>query len=495
MQATAPTQDAERLEKMCCSAGAMRHKSIVVACMGLVVLLTAASTVDLTSLITVECSLDKKTFQFLPTPKPPELKPNQQRVNDDYSNVYMGSEGLFPFKEGFWGNESKYGWVDQQGNVVIKARKLVSIRDFHRGLARVKVATPEGERWGFIGKRGEFVIPARFMDVTDFNADGLAIETMSSSDGSTGHSFIDTSGKSIVNLPHTKKVEFLSKGVYTVEDEQTAKVGLVDANGKDLLPRIYTKISSHSTEHSPRYYKYSPCFEGGQPWRNDSGNWFLIEDGNKKGAVDAQGNVLVKPLYEEVHSINDGVALVKKDQDNIFINAAGETVVPGKFNQATAYADLIAVSDSEGNHIIDKTGKRLKTSYKFVEPDEYTEWFKEGLAPVADSKGRYAYINKLGKTVIEPKFEAAFPFYDGRALVYDGKFWMFIDKKGNDVSKLKIVRVDFKNTQNNLDSESYSVIAAGPLYEIFKAAKTREEMHSTIDGWKRSAGYSEDVLK
>jgi len=39
------------------------------------------------------------------------------------------------------------------------------------------------------------------------------------------------------------------------------------------------------------------------------------------------------------------------------------------------------------------------------------------------------------------------------------------------------------------------VTVAGPLYEIFKAPKTREELHSTIDGWKRSAGYIEDAMK
>src|SRR5580700_5500673 len=44
--------------------------------------------------------------------------------------------------------------------------------------------------------------------------------------------------------------------------------------------------------------------------------------------------------------------------------------------------------------------------------------------------GKYAYINKSGKLVIQPQFDRAEPFTEGYAAVQTAGRWGFIDKTG-----------------------------------------------------------------
>lgn len=490
MQAATLNQDAECAGKTC-SIGLIRHKAVIAGCIGLVGLLTLASTVDLASLTTFEGKLDQK-LNFERSAKAPDLKPNQSRANDDYSNSRQGSEGLYPFKEGYFGRDVTYGWMDENGTVVIKPQKFVSVEDFHRGMARVRVTTDRGDRWGFIDRTGAMIVKPVFNEATDFNREGVAVVSLENSLNNEQHihQLIDRSGKVLASFPGTKKVEYLNNGAYAVEEYAYDLVGLVDSTGKELTPRIYSKIGTYET-NSGYYYRYNPCFD--RPI-NFSSNWFIIELAGKKGAIDSKGKILVKPEYDGIRSVSNGHAVVEKDHSNLIIDADGKIAIPGKFNYATEYADLIAVSDINGARFIDSSGKQVNSPYKFVGPDNFGMWFNEGLAPVCDAQGHFGYIDKTGKTIIAPKFEAAFPFKDGHALVYDGKFWSFIDKTGENSTHLDIVRLNFGESRSN-DDDRIAVTVAGPLYEYLKAARTREETKSTIDGWKRNAGIDLDKKK
>ena len=55
--------------------------------------------------------------------------------------------------------------------------------------------------------------------------------------------------------------------------------------------------------------------------------------------------------------------------------------------------------------------------------------FSAGLAAVSLG-GRYGYIDKSGKIVINPQFEQASNFYEGLASVRMGNRWGYVDKNG-----------------------------------------------------------------
>lgn len=57
--------------------------------------------------------------------------------------------------------------------------------------------------------------------------------------------------------------------------------------------------------------------------------------------------------------------------------------------------------------------------------------FSEGLAPVQSSGGRWGYINQRNQWVIQPKFDEAKEFKDGRAAVKVKGKWGYINKRGD----------------------------------------------------------------
>src|SRR6185295_7511758 len=96
------------------------------------------------------------------------------------------SEGLVPVAL-----NDQTGFMDQTGKIVIEPQ-FVDARDFHEGLAPVRVNTgettwcrpsPKGSRkgfmnkWGFIDKTGKFVIPPQYDDVQTFSGGWAAVNT------------------------------------------------------------------------------------------------------------------------------------------------------------------------------------------------------------------------------------------------------------------------------------------------------------------------------
>ena len=58
-------------------------------------------------------------------------------------------------------------------------------------------------------------------------------------------------------------------------------------------------------------------------------------DGEHFGFADKQGNITLKPLYEEVHAVYREGAIVKNDNGYGLINASGKAIIPLQFRQLT----------------------------------------------------------------------------------------------------------------------------------------------------------------
>ncbi len=94
---------------------------------------------------------------------------------------------------------------------------------------------------------------------------------------------------------------------------------------------------------------------------------------------------------EYISSFNDDVAAIKKDGLWAFINAEGTIIV--NFRN-----DLISSKNDDGNYPVFKNGRCIIVKEK------------NGIS-------YFGYIDKTGKTVIEPQFLNASNFFDNRAIV------------------------------------------------------------------------------
>lgn len=136
-----------------------------------------------------------------------------------------------------------------------------------------------------------------------------------------------------------------------------------------------------------------------------------------------------------------------EDADNRqgYLDMKGDTIVPfGKYQMC--FTDTIkyfgVVLNKNGQFVgIDQRDKFLFEVFKY---DNGPDYFSEGLVRIVKN-GKIGYADEQGKIVIEPQYDCAWPFANGKASVSkncktekDGEHevwmsenWIKIDKNGN----------------------------------------------------------------
>lgn len=212
------------------------------------------------------------------------------------------------------------------------------------------------------------------------------------------------------------KVMFDYKIMATVFSEglilmyKNSKYGYVDKSGKEVIEAKYKSASVFS--------------EGVA----------AIKINGKYGYIDKSGKEVIKPKYDYCYDFNEGVAIV---------NIGGENENEEEYCSGESYAttEAAVMVDDSGKNTTDGTEYKRGGKYGYIDKSgkeiiniEYDEigTFNEGLAWFKKD-GLYGYIDKSGKEVIEAKYEDAYSFSEERAVVYmDGKA-IIIDKSGKEI--------------------------------------------------------------
>jgi len=162
------------------------------------------------------------------------------------------------------------------------------------------------------------------------------------------------------------------------------------------------------------------------------------------GFIDQKGKEIIKPQFYKASDFSEGLAAVQEKENGKFgfINKRGKLVIPYQFNRVSEFSEGLAAVNSTGIKLgyIDKKGQMILYSNKW----KFAGVFSEGLALVQVEvtnnklyKGYkehlYGYIDRTGKFVIEPQFNTAFEFSEGKAMfIQTGQNYGygFIDRKG-----------------------------------------------------------------
>jgi len=203
--------------------------------------------------------------------------------------------------------------------------------------------------------------------------------------------------------------------------------------------------------------------------QSDDNPYFLVSVNGKQGFIDRNGQVVIKPIYEQVESFADGLAPVKVKDKWGFIDKTGKIFIEPRFDEIrwSFHEDLASVRIGEKWGFIDKSGKfvikpNLEYGHNFDDDrsiinvgknselkhgvidktgklitEQLFEWsgwsFSEGLLDVK-LNGKWGFINREGKMVIPAKYKDAEGFSEGLAAVNfneEKSQWGFIDKSGN----------------------------------------------------------------
>ena len=158
-----------------------------------------------------------------------------------YDYAFQATDGLIGVGDTING-EVRVGFISQAtGNEVIPLTYIstgefeTGVNSFSEGL--VVMQTPN-ERWGYLNKQGEIIIPFNYRYAADFS-EGFAMVGKGDSDN-TKYGFIDKSGKTVIPFAYDGASEF-SEGLATVmkDDYYTSKYGVIDKTGNIVVPFIY----------------------------------------------------------------------------------------------------------------------------------------------------------------------------------------------------------------------------------------------------------------
>ena len=340
----------------------------------------------------------------------------------------------------------KIGYLNKKGKILIKPQYNYG-SDFYGNYANII----KDSLFGYIDKKGKEVLFKEYKQVYFYYGDN-GIANKNGKDG-----LINRRGDSLTNFRYSRIALFGFKNFYAI----------TELKKKEILNEQGNVISNKDFDISSNdFYPDSLII-----YQED------VEGKKLKGVANLKGKIIVKPIYEEIYSLDREFYTVKKNNkwgfidktgketipiiynmvgfninDNLipvqkgnkwgFINRKNEQKIPFDYDEAYAFKDNLAFV-KKGNFYgcINKYNKIVvdialeKTKFPF---------FTNKLA-LFTKEGRYGFINRKGKIQIPAIYEVAYPFTNGMAQVMlHGKVG-YINSRGKEVIPIKYKQLWFNS--------------------------------------------------
>lgn len=308
---------------------------------------------------------------------------------DKIAEMVKGCNMIGDFHEGrawFCKNE-KYGFIDKMGNVIVPA-KYDQVADFKEERAWVAYRNDEGRlKCGYIDLDGKEVVPIKYQvpfgegeTPTDFSEGLAALPLRTDEYDSPVYGYIDKMGNEVIPAKFSIAGDF-KNGIALVDLEN-----YIDKTGKVL--------TGNELEFQDKIVIFS--------------------QDEKMGLRHLNGKVVVPCNYDVIQNFSDGMAAVCKEHLWGYVDPLGTFVIPCSYHSSNYY----------DNGVMDDWGE-------YGAPDEAND-FHEGLVMVMRNR-MAGFLNKQGKTVIPFVYKRAKDFSEGLAAVKTSQKWGFVDKEGNNV--------------------------------------------------------------
>lgn len=315
-----------------------------------------------------------------------------------------------------------WGYINKKGQYIINPQ-FKDASWFSNGLARVQT---EDGKYGFINKKGNYKIPAQYSQATIFN-EGLAFVVKEG-----GYPIcIDPKGNVEFEFTMAEGVGCFEEGLapfYVLNDKNEAKWGFVDKKGNVVI---------------------NPQFEFASSFRN--GLAAVANEKEKFGFIDKNGLYVINPQFDNVGTFSDnGLAAFRSGDKWGFIDKKGKYVINPQFEYASNFFDGKAIVKQNGKCGYINTKGNFVINPQFDNCGEFIYGEKIAAIIMDDKVG---FIDEKGKYVINPQFERCSIFIDGMAFASSGENYGIINKKGNYIvnpqfEDIKMPVMDFSMVQS-----------------------------------------------
>src|SRR5262249_45828952 len=133
---------------------------------------------------------------------------------------------------------------------------------------------------------------------------------------------------------------------------------------------------------------------------------------------DQTAHVVIPPRFDDAGPFSEGLAAVRVGGKFGYIDKTGRVVIEPQFDYAGTFSEGVASAGiGPKNGYIDKTGTFVITPQLMVVD---LAAFSEGLAAVRVGEflsGKWGFIDREGKLVIDPDFDTVGSFHEGLAVI------------------------------------------------------------------------------
>lgn len=274
----------------------------------------------------------------------------------------------------YWTEEELWGGIDKEGNEVIPC-KFDEIKFFWDidGIYMAHFGGWKDGKWGVIDDHGNWLAEPVFEDIDYDYKDGLfAFYKEDKWEDDVPLGIYDIKQQKVIFEPQFFDVSFRDDGYIEVEvyDEELDRriEKLIDRNGKEKFHSVYSSIYTwkkpyevvirdESGDHHGLIDENGtvllPC-EYDVAWNGISyeNRRILFVENEKQGIRDFDGNVVIKPIYHEIHGLDEPLFTVrvgnKDDYKEGLITPDGKEVVPAIWHRISWENNNRIICCSEG---------------------------------------------------------------------------------------------------------------------------------------------------
>ena len=271
-------------------------------------------------------------------------------------------------------------------------------------------------------------------------------------------------------------IELGCEGQFIVK--KNGKYGVVSEKGAVILPLKYSNINSNKNGYTIKLNEKAGLFNSeGKEIIPISYHWVYtskIDDNipivaklndNNAGYINTKNEWVIPPTYQYAFDFQQGVAIVKKGRNYMYINLKGEPVIQDFDNYVIQNFDNYVIEPSDNTYIVgvrkeckyivyDLNGNLLDTYDGFI-----NNWSGNAIFGVKKG-GKWGYIDGYGKVIVPFEYEEVNNFSEGLASVRkDGK-WGYINPKNEIVIPIEFTNKEVGSFKNG-GAEYYTDRGAG----------------------------------
>ncbi len=313
--------------------------------------------------------------------------------------------------------------------------------------------TVDGQKWGYINEKAQFLIKPEYDGVEGFNNSGIAAAFLLTDSGYYSSDrnvyVLNTSGEKLyeqvkasgyfvtddyiiivaqgksrfinskgeVFFETDKEVAGYSDGMlrYNEQSSDVYKYGFMDQSGKVIIPAIYSfaepfaagraRVTAENGENTESFFIDK---QGNKVVSQDQPVLFHDNSTNKYGYKGNDGKVIVEPAYKYANEFENGRAVVHvsggEDEDDFLglIDESGNYIIKPEYTginyigeglYAVGKGTLVSFDRYAPKAIFDRQGKQL-TDFVYYD----VQSFNDGYASACDSTTTF-FIDKSGAAV------------------------------------------------------------------------------------------------